>query len=80
MQVKKSLLNGRFLTCPRCKQEASVEEYLRLGEAEEFKTETVPVYKCPMCKWIFSLAVPNDLYEKLTELLSSTQSIATTEA
>ena len=80
MQEKKSLLNGRFLKCPRCKQESSVEEYLRLVEAEEFKLETSPVYKCPRCKWIFALNVDPNWYEKLTELLSSKRSIAKQEA
>jgi phage FluMu protein Com len=80
MKENKTLLNGRFLKCPRCKQESSVEEYLRLGEAEEYKAETVPIYKCPKCKWIFSLAVPADLYEKLIELLSSKESIPQQEA
>lgn len=80
MQEKKSLLNGRMLTCPRCKKEHSVESYLRLGEAEEFKTETNPVYKCSSCKWIFSLAVPEDFQRKLIDLLSSREIIAKGEA
>jgi phage FluMu protein Com len=79
MQESKNLLNGRFLKCPRCKQESSVEEHLRLGEAEEYKSQTVPIYKCPKCKWIFALAVPEELYEKLTDLLSSKESIAKVE-
>jgi len=75
MKESKSLLNGRFLKCPRCKQDHSVEEYLRLREAEEFKTETSPVYKCPSCKWIFALAlyVPQEFYEQLSELLSTSK-------
>jgi uncharacterized C2H2 Zn-finger protein len=80
MKESKSLLNERFLRCPRCKQESSVEEYLRLGEAEEYKSETVPVYKCPKCKWIFALAVPEDFYRKLIDLLSSKESIAQKES
>jgi transposase-like protein len=80
MQEKKSLLNGRMLTCPRCKKEHSIESYLRLTEAEEFKAETVPIYKCSSCKWIFALSVPEQLYEKLIEYLASNGSLPTQEA
>jgi hypothetical protein len=52
---------------------------MRLAEAKEFEHETNPIYKCESCKWIFSLAVPAELYEKLTELLSSKESIAKQE-
>jgi transposase-like protein len=79
MQEKKSLLNGHMLRCPRCKKEHSIESYMRLAEAKEFEHETNPIYKCESCKWIFSLAVPAELYEKLTELLSSKASIAKVE-
>ena len=69
-----------MLKCPRCKKDSSVEEHLRLGEAEEYKSQTVPIYKCPKCKWIFALAVPEELYEKLIEYLASNGSIPKQEA
>jgi hypothetical protein len=53
---------------------------MRLAEAKEFEHETNPIYKCESCKWIFSLAVPAEFYEKLTALLSSNESIAQVEA
>lgn len=27
-----------------------------MGQIEEFKHETMPVYKCPKCRWIFAPA------------------------
>lgn len=80
MQEKKSLLNGNLLTCPRCHNEASVESYMRLVEAESYKHETSPIYKCEKCKWIFALAIPENFQKKLMELLSSTGSIPISEA
>jgi len=80
MQEKKRLLNGTKLICPRCKKEHSVEAYARLGEAEEFKSETVPISKCPSCKWIFALALPEDFQNKLMELLSLSRSVAEKES
>lgn len=63
---KESLLQGHLLKCPRCKKSYSVEQYLRLEETEEFKSETVPIYKCPGCKWIFALAiVPLEVYDEI---------------
>jgi len=81
MKESKTLLNGRHLTCPRCKKEHSVEEYLRLKEAEEFKSETVPIYKCPSCKWIFALAlyVPQELYEQISEAVSQSRRMVAQE-
>ena len=79
MQVKKkSLLDGHLLTCPRCKTPHSVEQYMKLMEIEEFETETSKIYKCPSCKWIFALAVPEDFQNKLMELLSLQGSVAET--
>ena len=86
---KRTLLNGRFLLCPRCKKEHSVESYERLREAEEFKHETVPIYKCETCKWIFALAVylPQAAYRDVSgflprsnEILAETDSSSKLEA
>ena len=69
---KRRLINGHKMMCPRCKREHSVEQYLRLEEGEEFKKETVPVYKCPECKWIFALAthIPQDIYDELEKTIA----------
>jgi len=42
--------------CPRCKREHDILQYIRLESSPEFELETVPVYKCPSCKWIFAPA------------------------
>lgn len=63
---KESLMQENLLKCPRCKNFHSVEQYQKLKEAEEFDHETVPIYKCPSCKWIFALAIiPPELYDEI---------------
>lgn len=52
----KSIINGRMLTCPRCKQEKDVLQYVPLQVIEEYAKDCTPPYKCPNCKWIFALA------------------------
>ena len=66
------LIDGHKMKCPRCKDYYSVEQYLRLEESPEFEDETVPVYKCPQCKWIFALqtGVPEEIYNELAQLVA----------
>lgn len=66
------LIDGHKMKCPRCKQLHSVEQYLRLEEIAEFEDETVPVYKCPTCKWIFALSVgvPEEIYHELAQIVA----------
>lgn len=62
------------MVCPRCKKLHPVETYMKLVESPEFEDETVPVYKCPTCKWIFApgdLSLPflvQDLLDEMTML------------
>jgi rubredoxin len=72
MKENKSLLNLNLLTCPRCRVEKSVESYLRLREIEEYRSQTLPIYKCSECSWIFSLsvAIPQELYTELALFFS----------
>lgn len=44
------------MVCPRCRKEHDVLRYVPMGQIEEFKAETMPVYKCPTCRWIFAPA------------------------
>lgn len=44
------------MTCPRCREQHDVLQYVPMGMVEEFKDETMPVYKCPSCRWIFAPA------------------------
>ena len=66
MREQKNILNGRYLTCPRCKKQHDVLQYNRLMEIEEYQSQTNPVYKCPSCKWIFSLS-DNLIFDVLTQ-------------
>ena len=50
------IVNGRYMVCPRCREEHDVLRYVPMGQVEEFKSETVPVYRCPNCRWIFAPA------------------------
>jgi hypothetical protein len=44
------------MTCPRCREKQDILRYVPMGQVEEFIDETVPVYKCPSCRWIFAPA------------------------
>lgn len=67
--MSKSLLNGRLLKCPRCKKDFDLLQYNRLMESPEFADQTNPVYKCPNCRWIFSLS-DNLIFEVLSGRLA----------
>lgn len=50
------LVNGRKMTCPRCKHPRDVLDFVPLMTVEEYAHETTPVYKCPGCRWVFAPA------------------------
>lgn len=56
MNRKSSLINGRLMTCPRCKTQNDILQYNRMEESSEFAHETTPIYKCPKCRWLFAPA------------------------
>lgn len=53
----KRLLDGRNMTCPRCRVSHDVLRYVPMGMIEEYIEETNPIYKCPSCRWVFSPAL-----------------------
>lgn len=56
------LIEGRDMTCPRCRGKFDVLRFVPMGIVEEFAQETNPIYKCPGCRWIFSPALtPSEL-------------------
>lgn len=67
--MSKSLINGRLLKCARCRKDFDILQYNRLMEIEEFADQTNPVYKCPGCRWIFSLS-DNLIFEILSGRLA----------
>jgi rubredoxin len=60
------IVDGRFMRCPRCRVEQDVLAYIPMETIEEFRSETVPVYKCPKCRWIFAptLNALSDIFER----------------
>lgn len=44
------------MACPRCKNYEDILRFAPMRMIEEFAEETVPVYKCPGCRWIFAPA------------------------
>jgi len=48
------LIDGRHMTCPRCRKAHDILRYVPMAEVEEFKSETMPIYKCPSCRWLFA--------------------------
>lgn len=57
---RQPLIDGRYMTCPRCKEKRDILAFIRFGEVEEFAADTAPIYKCPKpaggCGWIFAPA------------------------
>jgi len=51
---RQRLIDGRYMTCPRCREKQDVLRFVPMGIIEEFKDETNPIYKCPECRWVFS--------------------------
>ena len=52
------LVIGRLLRCPRCREAHDLLSYRPLQQVEEYAAETIPVYKCPSCRWHFGLTSP----------------------
>jgi len=48
------IVEGRYMRCPRCRDLHDILRYVPMGQVEEFRAETNPIYKCPNCRWIFS--------------------------
>lgn len=53
---QQKLIDGRNMTCPRCKRSQDILDYTPLMQIESFVDETCPVYKCPACLWLFAPA------------------------
>lgn len=72
---RKPLIEGRQMTCPRCKTPHEIFKYVPLEVIEEYAAETTPCYKCPKCKWIFAPAdpLPHKLILDLQELVTNLQ-------
>lgn len=64
-----NLINGRLLKCPRCRKDFDILQFNRLMEIPQFQEQTNPVYKCPGCRWIFSLS-DNLIFEVLSGRLA----------
>lgn len=50
------LIEGRYMRCPRCRKLNDILLYKPMQSIDEFAQETMPVYKCPNCKWLFAPA------------------------
>lgn len=45
------------MRCPRCREQQDVLAFVPMGMIEEYAEETNPIYKCRMCRWVFSPAL-----------------------
>jgi uncharacterized protein with PIN domain len=48
------IVDERYMRCPRCKEVQDILRYKPMEVIEEFRLETVPLYKCPKCRFIFA--------------------------
>jgi rubredoxin len=53
---KPFIVDGRKMRCPRCKKPHDILEYVPLMQIADYACDTVPIYKCPKCRWIFAPA------------------------
>lgn len=51
------LVDGRHMTCPRCRETQDILAFIPMAIIEEFRSELNPIYKCKLCHWIFSPAL-----------------------
>lgn len=51
------LVDGRFMTCPRCRKKQDILAFIPMETIEEFRHELNPIYKCKICRWVFSPAL-----------------------
>jgi DNA-directed RNA polymerase subunit RPC12/RpoP len=54
MRRESLIVNGRYMRCPRCRKENDILMYIPMGVVDEFRSETVPIYKCPECRWLLA--------------------------
>lgn len=66
MKEKPRLVEGRFMTCPRCKKKQDLLTFVPMMTISEYDHDTCPIYKCSLCKWLFA---PSDnlMYEVLSQ-------------
>lgn len=60
-QPLKPLFDGHKARCPRCREEMDLLELEILPEIPVYTGETVPVLRCPYCRWLFSLRGGDEL-------------------
>jgi rubredoxin len=49
------------MVCPRCKVWQDVLRFVPLEQIGEYAHETVPIYKCALCRWLFAPSLPAHL-------------------
>lgn len=74
---RERLINGRHMTCPRCREKQDILRFIPMGMIEEFQDETNPIYKCPLCRWVFSPALTLDEFRAMIETFQSEGRAAT---
>jgi uncharacterized Zn finger protein len=68
---RERLIDGRYMTCPRCREKQDILRFIPMGIIEEFQDETNPIYKCPECRWVFSPALTLSEFRALVETFES---------
>lgn len=51
---QRPLMSGTKMYCPRCKKRQDILTFVPLALIEEFSAETVTIYKCSLCRWLFA--------------------------
>jgi hypothetical protein len=54
-QPLKPLIEGHRAICPHCRKDMDVLEIEVLSEIVAYEAETVPVLRCPFCRWVWAL-------------------------
>lgn len=51
---QKPLMSGTRMVCPRCKRPQDILTFIPLALIEEYSAQTVTIYKCSLCRWLFA--------------------------
>lgn len=68
------LCDGRYMTCPRCRAKQDILAFIPMATIEEFQDELNPIYKCKLCRWIFSPSLTIKELQMMFGILESEES------
>jgi len=53
-RLTKSVQGRVFMSCPRCESAQDILSYTPMERISTYELETMPIYKCQKCSWLFA--------------------------